>query len=245
MNLCFKSKSRIKAQTEHCLNSINYCIACPWHGVGREELQGQPVWAEARGCPVLDTAHSRHLPRAHGTAHSWAQQPRWWCLCKNILGKRQNHQTVRGGGNGGNGKQSEKRERQHQGQTRKAGGAPWWSMYFPAACGEPMLEQSEDSWRKRVLPVGRDHAGAGEKVGKGRSGRENIPVYWPDTPIPPTPFREAEGRKVRTEKWSWTSERQEERWCVNVCLFLSTQIYSNWQQIKLLLHKLSLFCPKQ
>lgn len=93
----------------------------------------------------------------------------------------------------------------------------------------------QSSWKpKRTVTCGQSPHRSKGKVREGRSGTEKIPVHWAYTLFSPMTLRKAKGERVKNEMWTSASEMGGRK-----SLFLTTQMYFNWQQIKLLFHKLS------
>lgn len=172
------------------------------------KLQGWPLWEQARGCPVLDTASSSHLYSRPATGHSWAHQWNWLCLWENII------QTVQTAAQhwGLRKERCEKQpcERTHQGQRRKTGRmcSSYEGRDFPAThrrfgrhhsgaskrrCKSPWCKQefpfspgTEWWWSKWPFPEGTADSWRGPPLEQGQAwgGRSGRELLWTDCNTP-------------------------------------------------------------
>lgn len=91
------------------------CFGCPWQGAGSRAAAGWPLWDEARGWPMLDTAGSSWFqPAPQWTPHRRDQSAKLVAPLK-MSNKGQNAaQAVRC-----EGEKNEKQPCEHQGQGRR------------------------------------------------------------------------------------------------------------------------------
>lgn len=127
MNLCFKIKSRAKAETEHCLKTINYCTGHLRQGLGS---RANLLWAEARSCAMLGTACKGKLRRPAGRAQP-SQQQRWCGDASTEMYLRKGKNTTQSEEEGTTNKM---RNRRGNTSVREGGrgGSQWWGRYLPA-----------------------------------------------------------------------------------------------------------------
>lgn len=162
----------MKAETEHCLNSVNYCTRCPWQGV---------IWG---GCRVASARWGWGYPMPH-MARSSCLQPThhraWLSPSAKMVVPLWKHTYERGKTpvrEEGNENQSEKQERKQQGQRRRREeGAPRQQI-FPCSQWRAHDRGLDVSWRNCGL-WDSPHWRGEEREREGRSDREKIPVYWP------------------------------------------------------------------
>lgn len=161
----------IQVPTQRKLKACN-CFGCKW-----QSSRGWPLWGEARGCLMLDTAGSSGLP----TGLCWDPQPCWGCLWENVFKTGQKGL----GGERRREQKSEEQQREHQGERRGEGAprhssSPWRTRagadgYSSGKCGPwrgPMLQQVKSA-RSKV------------KGGEKEEGAEEGAVRdWQQAPTP-------------------------------------------------------------
>lgn len=164
-----------------------------------------------QSCPVLGIAGSTGLI----TGHSWAHQPRWWCLCENIFRKGPNAtQSVRNEGN-----LWDRHVCEHYGQRKRKVRRPdqrhpcslWRTPEWRRSHGGPkwvdMPWSNCSPWST--------HVGAQKKMNENRKERlwtDNTPPF----PIPSVTLDEG-GRRVRNEVVDLEESRDRESFEFCLC----------------------------
>lgn len=195
MNLCLKIKSRIKAEIENGLNSINHCIVCLW---------------QARAAGAASMGRGQRLPNA---GHHPFQLAPWTNPRARLSPAGKMEETQKKHALQREKLAGSKRRREHKVEWEMGEGTPrsqdeWKRSPWQKRTSQKAVESPYQSSckPKRTVTCRQSPHRSKVKVREGRSGTEKIPVHWAYTLFSPMTLRKAKGERVRNEMCSSASE---------------------------------------